>query len=196
MLRKQRGLHILIVSGLLASGCGDDGSSQDEAGTASGTATESGTEAEAGTEVGSTEAGSTDAETTNATTDATTDAETTDAETTDPTTDAETTDPTTDATTDATTETTGSGACAGFETADECTMAGCQVVNGSKLKENGPDSPCLEPSEFLGCIEPAACGAAISWFCQGNGIYEVPDTCGPDGFDPCDGPADPVSACP
>lgn len=105
---------------------------------------------------------------------------------------------TADATTD-TTETTGALACPAIVDPDECAATdGCQPVSGSKLKENGPDSPCLEPAEFLGCIPvpEQGCDDAPTWFCQGNGSYQVADSCGPEGFTACDGPADPVDACP
>jgi hypothetical protein len=178
IIRNHCGLSILLALGLLG-GCGDKGGSDDEAVTDDEAATDDvATDDEIGTDAGTEDVDTTDADTTDADTDAeTTDAETTDAETTD----AE----------------TGNGGCADLETADECTaMAGCQVVNGSHLQENGPDAPCLEASEFLGCIAEQGCGDMETWFCQGNKMFLVPDTCGPNGADPCDGPADPVSDCP
>lgn len=171
----------------LLSACGDDGGSSEEA-----SETGSGTD-EAGTDDVGTESGTESADT-----DVDTDADTTDADTDTDTTDADTeTDTETDVDTETDATETGNSACADIEDADECAAAdGCQPVNGSKLKENGPDSPCLEPSEFLGCIAEQGCDDALTWFCQGNGTYQVNDSCGPEGAEPCDGPADPVDACP
>jgi hypothetical protein len=187
MIRNHCGLSLLLALGLLG-GCGDKGGSDDdEAGTEESATEESATD-EVGTESATETADTAEAETTEADTN---EAETTEADTNEAeTTDADTNDTETDAE-------TGNAGCADLETADECTaMAGCQVVNGSPLKQNGPDAPCLEASEFLGCISEQGCGDAETWFCQGNGMFLVPDTCGPDGADPCDGPADPVSECP
>ncbi|MFO7567600.1 MAG: hypothetical protein R6X02_33460 [Enhygromyxa sp.] len=72
----------------------------------------------------------------------------------------------------------------------------CQSVIGSPIKKNGPDSPCLEPAEFLGCIGTQGCGDAITYFCQNNNTWQLPDTCGPDFAEPCEGPEEPVDACP
>ena len=80
---------------------------------------------------------------------------------------------------------------------DECGMnPNCQPVNGARLKENGPDSPCLEPAEFLGCIGMQGCGDAITWFCEGNNVWQVNDTCGPEGAEQCEAPMEPVETCP
>jgi hypothetical protein len=170
----------------LLSACGDDGGGSGETSETGAGTDESGTADDVGTEAG-TESADTDVDTDADTTDAETDAETeTEAEA-----DAET-----DAETDATDE-TGNSACANIEDADECAGTdGCQAVNGSKLKENGPDSPCLEPSEFIGCIAEQGCDDALTWFCQGNGTYQVPNTCGPEGAESCEGPVDRPAACP
>jgi hypothetical protein len=72
----------------------------------------------------------------------------------------------------------------------------CQSVIGSPLKKNGPDSPCLQPAEFLGCIPAQGCGDAITWFCANNSTWQVPDTCGPENAEQCEGPNEPVDACP
>jgi hypothetical protein len=99
--------------------------------------------------------------------------------------------------TDEVADTTGSPACTDIGNSDQCAATdGCHVVTGSKLKENGPDSPCLEMPEFLGCIDEQACDDAPTWFCQGGGSYQVADSCGPQGFTLCEAPADPVDACP
>ena len=93
---------------------------------------------------------------------------------------------------------TGNSEC--FDIGDEAMCddhPDCQSVLGSRLKQNGPDAPCLEPQEFLGCIPMQGCGDAETWFCQGmNNVWMVPDTCGPEDAQECDPPADPVEACP
>jgi hypothetical protein len=98
---------------------------------------------------------------------------------------------------DTTTETTGPPACVDIGDPDACAAAeGCQPVEGARHKQNGPDAPCLEPADFIGCIDEQACDDVVTWFCQGNGSYQVDDSCGPAGFAPCEAPADPIDACP
>src|SRR5690606_25315963 len=88
--------------------------------------------------------------------------------------------------------------CLDLDTQEDCEAnPDCQSVVGSRLQQNGPDAPCLEPAEFLGCIGMQGCGDAITWFCgQGNNKWQVPDTCRPEGAEQCDPPAEPVDACP
>lgn len=88
--------------------------------------------------------------------------------------------------------------CDGLGDAEECAAAPeCQAVNGNKLKSNGPDSPCLEPSEFLGCIPAQSCDDIESWFCKGDKqAWQLPDSCGAADLELCDGPAGAVELCP
>lgn len=95
-------------------------------------------------------------------------------------------------------ETGGNPECLEIEDEGECDAhPDCQSVLGSPVKQNGPDSPCLEPQEFIGCIPTQGCGDAISWFCSGNNKqWMVLDTCGPEGAEPCDPPDGDVGDCP
>ena len=87
--------------------------------------------------------------------------------------------------------------CYGFDETECGDNPDCQAVTGSPLKTNGPNSPCLEPSEFLGCIPASGCGDAETWFCDGpNSKFLVPDTCGPEGAEQCDPPMGDVGECP
>jgi hypothetical protein len=72
----------------------------------------------------------------------------------------------------------------------------CQTVNGQPLVE-GLGSQCLDPAEFLGCIDASVCGQAQTWFCIGEDdeLYLVPNTCGPEGADMCAGPMVPPGPC-
>jgi len=193
---KRTSLVFSTALALSSVACGDDGGSTDADGTESSTDADGTAEdADAGTEVGSTDNG-TDAGTTD-TTDTTTDPDTTDTAP-DTGTDTSDTGDTTDTTdtADTTDTTTGNLACLDYETQDECDAdPDCQSVTGQKLKTNGADSPCLQESDFLGCIPQQGCGDALTYFCQGNNVFLVPDTCGPDGFEMCEGPADAVD-CP
>ena len=71
-------------------------------------------------------------------------------------------------------------------------------MNGQPLQENGPDAPCLEPSEYLGCIPQMACADVLTWFCVGgNGKpVLVSDSCGPDNGMECDPGVDNPPECP
>jgi hypothetical protein len=79
--------------------------------------------------------------------------------------------------------------CFDHETQDDCESdAACQAVVGQPLQENGPDAPCLDPAEFIGCIAMTGCDDALTWFCVGGGgkAYLVNNGCGPDGAEMCD----------
>jgi hypothetical protein len=89
--------------------------------------------------------------------------------------------------------------CFDHETQEDCEAdAACQAVNGQPLQENGPDAPCLNPSEFLGCIETMGCDDALTWFCIGGGgkPHLVNDGCGPNGAEMCDPGVQDPPACP
>ena len=107
---------------------------------------------------------------------------------------------TTDTTATDTTDTTDTGnlGCGELKTEADClAAAGCQAVNGQPLIGGGLGmQPCLDPAEFLGCIPEQICGDALTWFCLGQDRYLVFDTCGPDGFDPCQGPPNIPMNCP
>jgi hypothetical protein len=79
--------------------------------------------------------------------------------------------------------------CADHETQEDCEAdPACQAVNGQPLLENGPDAPCLEPTEFIGCIEMMICDDALTWFCVGGNAKPVlmSSGCGPEGAEMCD----------
>ena len=89
--------------------------------------------------------------------------------------------------------------CADFEDEGSCTADGnCQALFGRPAKQNGPDAPCLEPSEFVGCIDAVACDQAETWFCVGGNAKPIlmSSGCGPDNAEPCDAPADSLPDCP
>jgi hypothetical protein len=89
--------------------------------------------------------------------------------------------------------------CLDYENQDDCEGdAACQSVMGQALSENGPDAPCLEPAEFLGCIEMAVCDDALTWFCVGGNAKPVlvNNGCGPDGAEMCEPPVQDPPQCP
>ncbi|EDM81590.1 hypothetical protein PPSIR1_21774 [Plesiocystis pacifica SIR-1] len=166
----------------LTFACGDDGGedgSNDDFGTPD-TGDTGGDEAEAGTTEGGTDAGTDDG--TGDTTDAEADTQA----------DAEA-----EAEADAEEGETAGGGCADLDSEEACNAdANCQSVLGSKLKTNGANAPCLQEVDFIGCIDAQGCGDALTWFCNGNQIYEVLDTCGPEGFEMCEPPRELNGACP
>lgn len=170
----------------LTFACGDDGGedgSNDDFGTPD-TGDAGGDEAEAGTTEGGTDAGTDDGtgDTTDAEADTQADAEA----------EAEA-----DADADAEEGETAGGGCADLDSEEACNAdANCQSVLGSKLKTNGANAPCLQEVDFIGCIDAQGCGDALTWFCNGNQIYEVLDTCGPEGFEMCEPPRELNGACP
>jgi hypothetical protein len=81
---------------------------------------------------------------------------------------------------------TGTPECTDFETQEECDAnLDCQSVSGWPLLENGPDAPCLEPPEFLGCIGMMPCNDVETWFCIEQ-VFLVFDSCGPENGESCD----------
>jgi hypothetical protein len=89
--------------------------------------------------------------------------------------------------------------CFDHETEEDCVAdAACQAVVGQPLQENGPDAPCLEASEFIGCIAMAVCDDALTWFCTGGGgkPYLVNNGCGPNGAEICDPGVEDPPECP
>jgi hypothetical protein len=80
-------------------------------------------------------------------------------------------------------------ACSDYDTQEECDAdSACMAVNGQPLQENGPDAPCLEPTEFIGCVESQVCDDALTWFCVGMASKPVlmSSGCGPEGAQMCD----------
>jgi hypothetical protein len=78
--------------------------------------------------------------------------------------------------------------CFDHETQDDCEAdPACQSVNGQPLQTNGPDSPCLDPAEYLGCIPMMICDDALTWFCIGGNEKPVlvNNGCGPEGAEMC-----------
>jgi hypothetical protein len=79
--------------------------------------------------------------------------------------------------------------CPDYESQDDCEAdPACMPLMGQPLQENGPDAPCLQPSEYAGCVAMAGCGDALTWFCSGGGGKPVlmSSTCGPEGAEMCD----------
>ena len=160
----------------LALGCGDDGSDGGSGGEAETTLSETAGDSDSA-ETGSGTASGTD-------TDTDTEGEEETGEETDT---AEETD------------TEAESPCFDLETQDECDAdPACQSVIGQPLKQNGPDAPCLDEQEFVGCIEAQGCDDAPTWFCVGgNGKpILVNDGCGPEDGEMCEPPVADPPMCP
>lgn len=81
--------------------------------------------------------------------------------------------------------------CAEAKSKDECVMLGCQPVEGQGFEFDGAIW-CLKDSfSYLGCIEPAACAEVISYVCKGQNVYQLPNACSTDDYQPCEPPPDP-----
>jgi hypothetical protein len=89
--------------------------------------------------------------------------------------------------------------CADYETQEACEDdSACQALFGQGLLENGPDAPCLEASEYVGCIASSICDDALTWFCVGGNQKPIlmSSGCGPEGAEMCDPGVQDPPECP
>lgn len=88
-------------------------------------------------------------------------------------------------------ETTGEPVdCASFDDEVMCKAAGCMTIVGRLFVTDDADL-CLDPPSFLACAEVAACAEVITTVCKGNAMYQLPNSCSPDDYAPCEPPFDP-----
>jgi hypothetical protein len=82
--------------------------------------------------------------------------------------------------------------------ADACRASeACQTVRGSRVIASGEGAHCLESRQVIGCLPEQICGEALTYFCDPEGqVYEVTNTCGPNGWSECPAPDDLSGPCP
>ncbi len=79
--------------------------------------------------------------------------------------------------------------CADIDNQQDCLDAGCMAINGQHFGGDEANA-CLEATEFLACSDPIGCDDVISTFCDGNEVYQLPSSCSPPGWEPCNPPPD------
>ncbi len=80
--------------------------------------------------------------------------------------------------------------CSSFDDEVMCKAAGCMAIVGRLFVTDDADL-CLDPPSFLACAEVAACAEVITTVCKGNAMYQLPNSCSPDDYAPCEPPFDP-----
>ena len=81
--------------------------------------------------------------------------------------------------------------CGMAMTKDECVMLGCMPIEGLGFEFDGAIW-CLKANpSYLGCIPQMLCADVISYFCKGQNVYQLPDSCAPNGYKECAAPPDP-----
>ena len=80
--------------------------------------------------------------------------------------------------------------CASFDDEVMCKAAGCMAIVGRRFVTDDA-TLCLDPPSFLACAEVAACAEVITTVCKGQVKYQLPNSCIPDDYVPCDPPFDP-----
>lgn len=80
--------------------------------------------------------------------------------------------------------TTGPIGCTGLDELACADTLGCRPVLGVPFDFGG----CAPNPAFLGCIDDVGCDDALTVVCRDNSleVYQLPDTCIPPGFSPCD----------
>lgn len=87
--------------------------------------------------------------------------------------------------------------CGALMTEAECMAeAGCGVVRGNLLVEDGEGGWCTEAEEqFIGCASSAElCPMLGKTLCDGDTMWRTTD-CVPDNLTPCEAPGDITGAC-
>jgi len=80
--------------------------------------------------------------------------------------------------------------CTSFDDEVMCKAAGCMAIVGRLFVTDGA-ALCLDPPSFLACAEVAVCAEVITTVCKGNAMYQLPSSCYPNDYAPCEPPFDP-----
>lgn len=79
--------------------------------------------------------------------------------------------------------------CSEIDNQQECLEANCQAITGQQF---GGDEAmaCLDPTEFLACMDPMGCDDVITTVCAGEEQFYLPNSCKPEGWVECMPPPD------
>jgi hypothetical protein len=76
-------------------------------------------------------------------------------------------------------------------TKEECEALGCMPIDAQQFEFDGAIWCLHDQPSYLGCMDPMACDAVISYICKGQTKYQAPSGCWPNGYQECPPPTDP-----